>query len=114
MRRSKRLPLAGTAWLALFLFAAPLAAQGNGKRYAVTNDKAVSVTREVLVRQGFEIVKVETKGDTRTIYYRAGNQGRGKGKGKLEKMIIRREADRVIFLETPKAILVDIDLKLKL
>ena len=114
LRHSKRLPLAGTAMLALSLFAAPLAAQGNGKRYAVSNDKAVSVTREVLVRQGFEVVKIETKGDTRTIYYRAGNQGRGKGKGKLEKMIIRREANRIIFLETPKAILVDIDIKLKL
>jgi hypothetical protein len=29
-------------------------------------------------------------------------------------MVIRREADRVIFVETPSAILVDIDLKLKL
>lgn len=114
LSHSKRLPLVGAALLALSLFAAPVAAQGNGKRYAVSNDKAVTVTREVLVRQGFEVVRVETKGDTRTIYYRAGNQGRGKGKGKLEKMIIRREADRVIFVETPKAILVDIDLKLKL
>jgi hypothetical protein len=112
--RSNRLQLVAGALLALSLFAAPLAAQGNGKRYAVSNDKAVTVTREVLVRRGFEVVKVETKGDTRTIYYRAGNQGRGKGKGKLERMVIRREADRVVFVETPAAILVDIDLKLKL
>jgi CO dehydrogenase/acetyl-CoA synthase alpha subunit len=112
--RSNRLQLVAGALLTLSLFAAPLAAQGNGKRYAVSNDKAVTVTREVLVRRGFEVVKVETKGDTRTIYYRAGNQGRGKGKGKLERMVIRREADRVVFVETPAAILVDIDLKLKL
>lgn len=113
-RYSNRLPLLAGAVLALSLFAAPVAAQGNGKRYAVSNDKAVSVTREVLVRRGFEVVRVETHGDTRTIFYRAGNQGRGKGKGKLERMVIRREADRVIFVETPSAILVDIDLKLKL
>ena len=113
-RRLKSLPMAAGALLTLSLIAAPLAAQGNGKRYAVSNDKAVTVTREVLVRRGFEVVKVETKGDTRTIYYRAGNQGRGKGKGKLERMVIRREKDRVIFVETPAAVLVDIDLKLKL
>ena len=113
-RRSNRLHVAIGALLALSLFAAPLAAQGNGKRYAVSNDKAVTVTREVLVRRGFEVVKVETDGDTRTIYYRAGNQGRGKGKGRLERMIIRREKERVIFVETPAAILLDIDVKLKL
>jgi hypothetical protein len=114
LRQAKRLPLLAGVLLALSLIATPVAAQGNGKRYAVTNDKAVTVTREVLVRRGFEVVKVETRGDTRVIFYRAGNQGRGKGKGKLERMIIRREADRVIFVETPSAILVDIDLKLKL
>ena len=114
LRRLKSLSMAAGALLALSLIAAPLAAQGNGKRYAVSNDKAVTVTREVLIRRGFEVVKVETKGETRTIYYRAGNQGRGRGKGKLERMVIRREKDRVIFAETPAAILVDIDLKLKL
>lgn len=112
--RFNHLHIAAGALLALSLFAAPLAAQGIGKRYAVSNDKAVTVTREVLVRRGFEVVKVETDGDTRTIYYRAGNQGRGKGKGRLERMIIRREKDRVIFVETPAAILLDIDVKLKL
>ena len=114
LRHLNRLPLFGGALLTLSLIASPVAAQGNGKHYAVSNDKAVAVTREVLVRRGFEVVKVETHGDTRTIFYRAGNQGRGKGKGKLERMVIRREAGRVIFVETPSAILVDIDLKLKL
>ena len=64
-RYSNRLPLVAGAVLALSLFAAPVAAQGNCKRYAVSNDKAVSVTREVLVRRGFEVVRVETHGDTR-------------------------------------------------
>lgn len=73
-KHANRLPLFGAALLMLSFFAPPVAAQGNGKRYAVSNDKAVAVTRKVLVR---------------------------------------REAGRVIFVETPSAILVDIDLKLQ-
>ncbi len=91
-----------------------LAAQGHGKRYAVTRDKAVTVTREVLVRQGYEVVRIETDGPSQIVYYRAGNKGKGKGKGKVEKMVIRREAERVIFVDTPPAILVDIDFQLRL
>jgi hypothetical protein len=92
----------------------PLAAQGQGKRYAVSHDRAVSVTREVLVRQGFEVVRIETDGPSQVVYYRAGNKGKGKGKGKIEKMVIRREKERVIFVDTPSAILVDIDVRLRL
>jgi len=53
-------------------------------------------------------------GATQVVYYRRGNQGKGKGKGKLEKLVIRREANRIIFGDTPSAILVAIDLKLRL
>jgi hypothetical protein len=59
-------------------------------------------------------VRIETDGPSQVVYYRAGNKGKGKGKGKLEKMVIRREAERVIFVDTPPAILVDIDLRLRL
>jgi len=104
------LTLAGTFCLA----AGPLAAQGKSKHYAVTTDRAVAVTREVLGHQGFEVVRVSRDGDTQVVYYRRGNQGRGKGKGKLERMIIRREADRVVFVDTPPAFLVDIDVRLRL
>jgi hypothetical protein len=107
------LAVAGAA-LVLCIGSTPLAAQGQGKRYAVTRDRAVSVTRDVLVRQGYEVVRIETDGPRQVVYYRAGNKGKGKGKGKLEMMVIRREADRVIFVDTPPAILVDIDLKLRL
>ena len=104
----------GSAVVVLCLAATPLAAQGNGKRYKVTHDRAVTVTREVLVRQGYEVVRIETEGPTQVVYYRAGNRGKGKGKGKVEKMVIRREAERVIFVDTPAAILVDIDVRLRL
>lgn len=105
-----RLTLVG----ALCLVAAPLAAQGKSKHYAVTTDRALTVTREVLVRQGYEVIRVTREGDSQIVYYRLGNQGKGKGKGKLEKMIIRREANRVVFVDTPSVFLVDIDIRLRL
>ena len=98
----------------LCLGSSPLAAQGKGKHYAVSRDKAVTVTREVLVRQGYEVVRIETDGPSQIVYYRAGNKGKGKGKGKLEQMVIRREAERIVFVDTPPAILVDIDFRLRL
>lgn len=99
---------------ALWFLATPLAAQGKSKHYAVTSDRALVVTREVLVRQGFEVIRVTREGDQQIVYYRLGNQGKGKGKGKLAKMVIRREADRVVFVDTPPAVLVDIDVRLRL
>jgi hypothetical protein len=105
------------ALVALALVAAsPLAAQGHGpKRYKVTGDRAVSVTREVLGHRGFEVVKVENAGNDEVVWYRRGNMGRGKGKGPLVKMVIRRDPVRnqIVFLETPSDILVDIDVRLK-
>ena len=100
--------------LALCLMTAPVAAQGGPKRYAVTHDRALIVTREVLTKQGFVVVRVETVKATQVVYYRRGNQGKGKGQGKLEKMVIRREADRIVFVDTPPAILLAIDLRIRL
>jgi hypothetical protein len=96
--------------------AAPAHAQGKGraKQYAVSSDRAMTVTRTVLERQGFEVVRVMRSEDAQVIYYRAGNQGRGKGKGPIERMVIRTVERRVIFEDTPPAVLVDIDLNLKL
>ena len=97
------------------LAATPAAGQGRGpKKYAVTNDRALVVTRDVLVKQGYEVVRVENAGPDIVVWYRAGNRGRGKGKGPPVRMVIHRTQDRVVFLQTPSAILVDIDLKLKL
>src|SRR2546427_9215126 len=97
------------------LAATPAAGQGRGpKKYAVTNDRALVVTRDVLVKQGYEVVRVENSGPDVVVWYRAGNRGRGKGKGPPVRMVIHRTADRVVFLQAPSAVLVDIDLKLKL
>jgi len=114
LRQHRMLPPVGLILVALCLLSGPLAAQGNGKRYAVTHDRALVVTREVLVKQGYDVVRVEAVGATQVVYYRRGNQGKGKGKGKLEKLVIRRESNRIIFDDTPSSILVAIDLKLRL
>jgi len=93
----------------------PAAAQGRGaRRYAVTHDRALVVTREVLVRQGYEVLRVERGGPDIVVWYRRGNMGRGRGKGPPVRMVIHRDAERVIFLQTPSAILVDIDVRLRL
>ena len=92
----------------------PAQAQGKGKHYAVTNDKAMDVTKAVLQRQGYELVKIVRDTDTQVIYYRRGNHGRGKGKGPMERMVIRTVNRRVVFEEASSAILVDIDFQLKL
>jgi hypothetical protein len=48
------------------------------------------------------------------VYYRAGNHGRGKGKGPVERMVNRTVDRRVVFEDTPPALMVDIDVNLKL
>jgi hypothetical protein len=107
----------GIAFIAAVLatLAAPVAAQGKGpNRYAVTNDRALGVTKEVLVKQGYEVVNVENSGHDVVVWYRRGNHGRGKGQGPPVRMVIHRTEDRVVFLSAPSEVLVDIDVKLKL
>jgi ribosomal protein L16/L10AE len=84
------------------------------KHYVVSSERAVSVTRTVLVRQGYQVVRVERVGPTHVVYYRRGNMGRGKGKGPVQRMVIRTVRDRVIFEQAEPSVLVDIDIKLKL
>lgn len=106
-----------TLVLGLAAWAAPLAAQGQApkaKHYAVTGDRAVSATRQVLVAQGYEVVRIETAGADQVVFYRRGNMGKGKGKGPLQRMVIRRVENRILFVDVPDAILVEIDLKLRL
>jgi hypothetical protein len=94
----------------------PAQAQGKvkHKHYAVTSDRAVVVTRTVLVQRGYTVVRVERVGPTRVVYYRRGSMGRGRGKGPIQRMVIRSIRDRVIFEDAEPDVLVDIDVKLKL
>jgi len=101
--------------LLLALAATPLMGQGKAnKGFEVSDDRAVTVTREVLVKDGYDVVRVERVGEAQVVYYRRGNMGKGKGKGPLQKMVIRRVANRIVFEDTAPDILVNIELKLRL
>ena len=92
----------------------PLPAQGHEKHYAVTSDRALHVTRDVLVEHGCEIVKVEARGGDQVVFYRRGSMDKGSGKGRLERLVVRRVENRIVFVDTPETFLVQIDLRLKL
>lgn len=114
--------------------AAPAQAQGNGNgkgggkgghsanhakdgrkgKKPVTTDDALSVTRTVLVQKGYEVVRVERVGVTQVVYYRRGNMGRGRGKGPVERMVIRPRENYVVFDDGDPDVLVSIRLKLDL
>ena len=98
--------------------AAPVEAQGKAhgkyKHYVVSSEKAVSVSRTVLVRQGFEVVRVQRVGPTQVVYYQPGKKWRGKGRRPVYRMVIRTVENRVVFEETDPSVLVDIDVRLKL
>ena len=55
----RRLTWSGLAAVALVVSATPAQAQGKDKHYVISSDRAVRVTRTVLVRRGYTIVRVE-------------------------------------------------------
>ena len=75
-------------------------------------DRAAVVTREVLVRHGYEVVRVDVVRGEQVIYYRRGNRGHGKGRGPLEKLIIRPATEHPVFVSAPSAVLIDIRVRL--
>ena len=97
---------------------APVSAQNRGpkpkKEFAVAPSRAVSVTRDVLAHRGFEVIGVSVVGNDRIVRYRRGNMGRGKGQGPPMTMIIRQVNNRVVFVDAPDAVLVDINVRLRL
>lgn len=84
---------------------------GQAKKVA-SPERAVSVARDVLVAQGFTVVRVEQLDGRQVVYYRRGNMGRGKGQGPLMKMYVRPTADRIVFEQAPPKALIEINLKL--
>jgi hypothetical protein len=71
----------------------------------VTTSQAVIVTRDVLVRNGYQIVNVVPSGTTQVIYYRRGNMGRGRGLGPVEKIYVVPSGEVVAFRSVPDALL---------
>jgi len=56
---------------------------------------------------------VERLQKTRVVYYRRGNMGRGKGKCPVERIVLRPEPDRVVFVSPPpRGLMVDINVRL--
>jgi hypothetical protein len=113
------------ASLTLCASASPALAQGRGHggskelppgqaKKMVTPAQAVVVSRDVLVMHGFEVVRVETIKTGQVIYYRRGNNGRGRGLGPVEKMVVRPSGSTVIVESAPKNVLLDIRVRLGL
>jgi hypothetical protein len=117
-----------SAVAALFILSvavSPVVAQGRGHsesrglppgqaKKQVTSAQAVVVSRDVLVSHGFEVVRVETIKTEQVIYYRRGNNGRGRGLGPVEKMIVRPSGSSVVFESAPAKVLLDIRVRLGL
>lgn len=93
---------------------APAASQktppGQAKKQ-VSPKEAVVVTRDLLIKHGFQVVRVETVKGAEVIYYRAGNQGRGRGQGPLRQMIVRPSGNIVTFESAPEGVRLDIKLQ---
>src|SRR6476646_10245170 len=120
-----RWDLTVAAFLVLSAAVSPVLAQGRGHATArglppgqakkqVTPAQAVVVSRDVLVLHGFEVVRVETIKTGQVIYYRRGNNGRGRGLGPVEKMIVRPSGSTVVFEAAPAKVLLDIRVRLGL
>ena len=110
-----KLTTIGVLGLLTVVLAGPVHAQGNSKKaFGVSVDVALEATRTTLVELGFEVVKLESKGEVLIVYYRRGNMGKGKGKGPMEKLVIRRVKQTVVFEESDPELLVKIQLTLKL
>lgn len=91
--------------------AAPKTPPGQAKKQVTTSD-AVMLSRNLLVKHGFTIVRVETVKDAQVIHYRAGNQGRGRGLGPVQTMIVRPAGNIVSFESAPEKVRLDIKVQL--
>jgi hypothetical protein len=74
------------------------------KKY-VTTVQAVTVTRQVLVSNGFQVVNVVPSGTSQVIYYRRGNMGKGRGLGPVERIVVVPSGQVVQFQSVPPSLL---------
>jgi uncharacterized protein (UPF0548 family) len=117
MHRYTRHALLAIAAAGLWLAGSTAEAQGKSHKKnvkVISTTEGVVIAREILVKHGYEVVRVDIVEDTRVIYYRLGNRGRGKGKGRLQKIVVRREPERIVFIDAPPTVQVDINVRLGL
>jgi hypothetical protein len=125
MHRYARYALVAAAAAGLWLAGGAAQAQGNSgdwkappgsgnkeKVKVIQMNEGVVIAREILVKHGYEVVRVDIVNDTRVIYYRVGNRGRGRGKGPIKRIVVRREPERIVFVDAPRVVLVDINVRL--
>jgi hypothetical protein len=60
------------------------------------------------------VVRIEHVGVTEVVYYRRGSNGRGRGHGPLQKMVVRPSGTIVVFEAAPAPILAEIRIRLGL
>jgi hypothetical protein len=106
--------LALSAVLTGLSFSTVAAQEKTKKSFSVTADLALQTTKTVLVAEGYDVVKLESQEELLIVYYRRGNMGKGKGKGPMEKMVIRRNHDVVVIEEVEPMLLLKIEVALKL
>lgn len=126
MHRYARYALVAAAAAGVWLAGGAAEAQGNSrpdrsgppgsgnkqKVKVISTNEGVTIAREILVKHGYEVVRVDIVGDTRVIYYRVGNRGRGRGRGPVQRIVVRREPERIVFVDAPRVVLVDINVRL--
>jgi hypothetical protein len=76
----------------------------KGKKH-VTTLQGVSVTRDVLLANGYQVVNVVPSGTSQVIYYRRGNMGQGRGLGPVQRIIVVPAGQVVQFQSVPQSLL---------
>lgn len=108
----------GIALVMVVLTPAHAQDRGRGQNRAkkekatVSIEVAITATRDVLREQGFDIVRIEQEDDFQIVYYRRGNRGRGRGRGPVERLVIRWTPERVEVRDAPDEIRIGIEVKL--
>lgn len=77
-------------------------------RKHVTTLQGVTVTREVLLANGYQVVNVVPSGTSRIIYYRRGNMGQGRGLGPVQSIVVVPAGEIVQFQSVPEPLLATI------
>lgn len=120
MERTSRYLGVAAVLLMTALSTTPVLAQGRGhdrgkpdpEKPKVTVQLTVSTARDVLLKQGYEVVRVQPREGYQIIYYRAGNRGRGRGQGPPARMIVRQMDNRIVLEDAPEQVRVELGVRL--
>jgi hypothetical protein len=77
---------------------------GQAKKH-VTTLQGVSVTRDVLLANGYQVVNVVPSGTSQVIYYRRGSMGQGGGLGPVQRIVVVPAGQVVQFQSVPQSLL---------